>query len=150
MHDANGATVHGVDPAMRTVTLTTRSGKVMELEVTNEARNFDQLALGDVVTAQYRESLTLSLLDEKAQASRRPCAAWSEARRRTRPRSDDPRGCRRRQPAREDRDVARPRGEMVDLHMQDPERLRRIKKGNQVKAVYTEALAISVEPASTK
>ncbi|CAB3788515.1 hypothetical protein [Paraburkholderia fynbosensis] len=41
----------------------------MELEVTNEARSFDHLALGDVVTARYRESLTLSLLDEKAQAS---------------------------------------------------------------------------------
>jgi hypothetical protein len=43
-----------------------------------------------------------------------------------------------------------PRGQIVDLHVQDPERLKRVKKGDQVKAVYTEALAISVEPATTK
>jgi Cu/Ag efflux protein CusF len=38
----------------------------------------------------------------------------------------------------------------VDLRVQDPERLKRVKKGDQVKAVYTEALAISVEPATKK
>lgn len=43
-----------------------------------------------------------------------------------------------------------PRGHTVDLHVEDPERLKRVKKGDQVKAVYTEALAISVEPAAKK
>ncbi|SAL14267.1 hypothetical protein AWB71_00491 [Caballeronia peredens] len=164
--DANGATVQGVstvkativgiDPATRTVTLKTTSGKVLELEVTNEARNFDQLALGDVVTTQYRESLTLSLLDKKTQPSHTENDTAERA-----PRGAKPGG----ELGREVTIVADvvavdrhaktvtlrgPRGNMVDLHVDDPERLKRIKKGDQVKAVYTEALAISVEPAAHK
>ncbi|SAK52686.1 hypothetical protein AWB79_01915 [Caballeronia hypogeia] len=164
--NASGATVHGVakvtatvvgiDPATRTVTLKTAAGKVMELEVTNEARNFDQLAVGDVVTAQYRESLTLSLMDKKTQ----PHHSESDTAQRA-PSGAKPGG----ELGREvtiiadvvavDRNakivtLRGPRGDMVDLHVQDPERLKRVKKGDQVKAVYTEALAISVEPAKTK
>ncbi|KXU86882.1 hypothetical protein CR51_37110 [Caballeronia megalochromosomata] len=166
VRDANGATVQGVtkvtativgiDPATRTVTLKTASGKVIELEVTNEARNFDQLALGDVVTAQYRQSLTLSLLDKKTQAQRSEQDTSERA-----PRGAKPGG----ELGREVTIIADvtavdrhaktvtlrgPRGEMVDLHVEDPERLKRVKKGDQVKAVFTEALAISVEPATTK
>ncbi|SPB13506.1 hypothetical protein NOV72_00771 [Caballeronia novacaledonica] len=150
------ATIVGIDPAKRTVTLKTKSGKVIELEVTNEARNFDQLALGDVVTAQYRESLTLSLLEKNAQASRSENDTVERA-----PRGAKPGG----ELGREVTVIANviavdrhamlvtlrgPRGEIVDLHVQDPERLKRVKKGDQVKAVYTEALAISVEPATSK
>ncbi len=40
------ATVVGIDKATRTVTLKTAAGKIVELEVTNDARNFDQLAAG--------------------------------------------------------------------------------------------------------
>jgi Cu/Ag efflux protein CusF len=43
-----------------------------------------------------------------------------------------------------------PKGDTIDLHVEDPERLKRIKKGDQIKAVYTEALAVSVEPATMK
>lgn len=43
-----------------------------------------------------------------------------------------------------------PRGQTVDVVVSDPERLKRVKKGDQVKAVYTEALAISVDPAMRK
>ncbi|GJH24633.1 hypothetical protein IAG25_05800 [Caballeronia sp. EK] len=164
--DANSATVQGVvkvtativgiDPATRTVTLKTQAGKVIELEVTNEARNFDQLALGDVVTTQYRESLTLSLVDKKTQPSRSENDTAERA-----PRGAKPGG----ELGREVTVIADviavdrqakivtlrgPRGQIVDLHVQDPERLKRVKKGDQVKAVYTEALAISVEPATTK
>ena len=40
-----------------------------------------------------------------------------------------------------------PEGNVVDLKIEDPEQLKRIKKGDHIKAVYTEALAIKVEPA---
>jgi Cu/Ag efflux protein CusF len=40
--------------------------------------------------------------------------------------------------------------ETVELHINDAARLKRIKKGDQVKAVYTEALAITVQPAGKK
>ena len=38
-------------------------------------------------------------------------------------------------------------GNSVDLVVQDPSQLALIKKGDQVEAVFTEALAIAVEPA---
>jgi Cu/Ag efflux protein CusF len=34
--------------------------------------------------------------------------------------------------------------------VEDPEQMKNIKKGDQVEAVYTEAVAISVEPATRK
>ncbi|MGT2491639.1 hypothetical protein [Cupriavidus basilensis] len=40
-----------------------------------------------------------------------------------------------------------PKGK-VNLNVQDPDQLKNIKKGDQVQAVYTEAVAIAVEPAT--
>jgi hypothetical protein len=150
------ATVVGIDKATRTVTLKTAAGKIVELEVTNDARNFDQLALGDMVTATYSEALTISLMKEKGQAS--------HAERATEQRSAPgakPGGM----VGREVTVIADivavdhkaktvtlkgPKGNTVDLKVEDPERLKRLHKGEQVEAVYTEAFAISVEPAAKK
>ncbi|GGD71494.1 hypothetical protein [Caballeronia grimmiae] len=150
------ATIVGIDPATRTVTLKTKAGKVLELEVTPEARNFDQLKIGDIVTTQYRESLTLSLVDAKTALSRTEKDIEARA-----PKGAKPGG----EIGREvtiiadviavDRNsktvtLRGPRGETVNLLVEDPDRLKQLKKGNQVKAVFTEALAISVEPAKTQ
>jgi hypothetical protein len=35
----------------------------------------------------------------------------------------------------------------VDLKVDDPEQFKRVAKGDRVEATYTEALAVSVEPA---
>ncbi|WP_408368813.1 MULTISPECIES: hypothetical protein [unclassified Paraburkholderia] len=43
-----------------------------------------------------------------------------------------------------------PKGNTLDLKEEDPAQFANIKKGDQVDAVYTEALAISVEPAARK
>ncbi|WP_408228762.1 MULTISPECIES: hypothetical protein [Paraburkholderia] len=43
-----------------------------------------------------------------------------------------------------------PKGNTLDLKVEDPAQFANIKKGDQVDAVYTEALAISVEPAAAK
>src|SRR5215472_13926117 len=50
-----------IDAATRTVSLKTSNGKVVDLVVGEEARNFDQLKIGDLVTVEYKEALTLSL-----------------------------------------------------------------------------------------
>jgi hypothetical protein len=150
------ATIVGIDPATRTVTLKAPSGKVVELEVTNEARNFDQLAVGDVVTAQYRESLTLSLVDKKTKPSHTENETAERAPKGAKPGGELGREVTiiadvvRVDPHAKTVTLRGPKGNMVDLHVEDPERLKRVKKGDQVKAVYTEALAISVEPAATK
>ena len=40
-----------------------------------------------------------------------------------------------------------PRGNVVTLDVQNPEQFKVVKKGDQVEVTYTEALALSVEPA---
>ncbi len=40
-----------------------------------------------------------------------------------------------------------PKGNVVELDVQNPEQFKVVKKGDQVEATYTEALALSVEPA---
>ncbi len=41
-----------------------------------------------------------------------------------------------------------PLGNEYDVQVQDPSQLTAVKKGDEVEVVYTEALAISVQPAS--
>jgi hypothetical protein len=43
-----------------------------------------------------------------------------------------------------------PRGNTLGPIVEDPEQFANVKKGDQVESVYTEALAISVEPAAKK
>ena len=39
-------------------------------------------------------------------------------------------------------------GKIIELPVKDPEQLKLIKKGDQIQATYTEAVAISLEPAA--
>ncbi|WER45605.1 hypothetical protein CupriaWKF_15100 [Cupriavidus sp. WKF15] len=147
------ATVVGIDVATRTVTLKTNKGKVVELEVGTEARNFDQIKVGDIVNAEYKESLTLSLRKGGGKAS----VKQSETANRSAP-GAKPGGTLGREvrvlanvvainPQTKMVTVKGPQGNTVDLMVESPDTLKNIKKGDQVEAVYTEALAISVEPA---
>jgi hypothetical protein len=40
-----------------------------------------------------------------------------------------------------------PRGNVVDLHVKNPDHFKVVNKGDQVLVTYTEAMALSVEPA---
>ena len=148
------ATVVGIDKVGRTVDLKGPKGRVVTLAVGDEVRNFDQVQLGDQVVVRYLRALSLELKksgsaimekSEKADAVRaqpgaRPGAAG----------------------ARQVKVIANvvavnaktktvtlkgPKGNMVDLHLEDPKQLALVKKGDQVEAIYTEAVAISVEAA---
>jgi len=148
------ATVVAIDAPTRTVTLKNPKGKVMQLTVGEEARNFDQLKVGDVVVAHYKEALSLSLKKEGGPPSMNE--------RETISRSDPgakPGGTIGREVTVMADVVAvntkskkvtlkGPKGNTIDLTVEDPDQLKGIKKGDKVQAVYTEALAISVEPAA--
>ncbi|MGF6597264.1 Cu/Ag efflux protein CusF [Paraburkholderia sp. GAS448] len=151
------ATVQDIDPATRTVVLKGANGKVVEVQVGDEARNFDQLKVGDVVKAVYKESLALSL---KKNGDGMSSASETPSMERTPP-GAKPGGT----VGREVKVLADvvgvntktktvtlkgPKGNTVDLKVEDPAQLANIKTGDQVEAVYTEALAISVEPAAQK
>ena len=46
--------------------------------------------------------------------------------------------------------VRGPKGNIVDLKVQNPEHFKAVKKGDQIEMVYVEAVAIAVEPAPKK
>jgi len=146
------ATVVEVDPATRNVTLKAHDGRVVTLNASNEVRNFDQIKVGDKLTAQYSIAISLDL--HKSGTAMRH-ATEKESMTRSEP-GAKPGGSIARQ-VQVMADVVKvdhknkvvtlrgPRGNMVDLAVEDPEQLKNIKKGDQVQAVYTEAVVISME-----
>nr|WP_208647653.1 hypothetical protein [Cupriavidus lacunae] len=150
------ATITAIDAPTRKVTLKTKAGKVVDMNVGDEARNFDQLRVGDIVTVEYNEALTVSLkkgsgpatmqekpIEQRAGAGAKPggmvgrevtataqvVAVNKEARTVS---------------------VKGPKGHIVDLMVEDPDQMKNIKKGDRVEAVYTEAVAVSVTPGTGK
>ena len=55
------ATITAIDKATRTITLKGPKGEEQKVVAGPEVKNFDQLKVGDTVTAQYIESLVLEL-----------------------------------------------------------------------------------------
>lgn len=150
------ATITAIDPATRKVTLKTTTGQMKELVVGQEARNFEQLKVGDIVTAEYREALTVSL----KKGSGPPSIKEREIADRSAP-GAKPGGVMGREvtvvadviAVNKDAQtvtVKGPRGNVVDLMVQDPAQLTSVKKGDRVQAVYMEAVAIGVEPGPAK
>jgi len=148
------AVVVGIDKVGRTVDLKGPKGRVVTLAVSEEAKNFDQVQLGDHVVVRYMRALTLELkktgsaIMERSEKSGAVVAKPGER----------PGVAAGRQVQVMANVVAvnaktktvtlkGPKGNLVDLVLEDPKQVARIKKGDQVEAVYTEALAVSVEPA---
>jgi hypothetical protein len=146
------ATVVGIDAGTRTVTLKGPKGKTVDLQAGEEMRNFDQLKVGDVVHAVYKEALTLTLKKKNGE----PSTSEREGAMRSKP-GEKPGGAVGREVTVTADVIAvntetkmvtlkGPEGKTVDLKVEDPENLKAVKKGDQVEAVYTEALAVSVQP----
>jgi len=146
------ATVVEVDEATRNVTLKAHDGRMVTLNVGPEARNFDQIKVGDKLTVQYTVGLSLEL--RKNGGGMRGATDQESVTRA--PKGEKPGGSIGRQ-VKVLADVIAvdhkkkmitlrgPRGDKVDLAIDDPEQLKNIKKGDQVEAVYTEAVVISME-----
>lgn len=148
------ATVEAIDKAKRTVTLKGPKGKVETLAVGPDARNFDQVKVGDKVTVEYAQALSLEL---KKASGAKPDATAAAGMARSEP-GQKPAGVVGQQVTVTadvvDLDAARqvvvlkgPKGNVVELKVRDPEQFKLVKKGDQVQATYTEALALSVTPA---
>lgn len=147
------STVVGIEPATRTVWLKDAKGKVVQVVVGEEARNFDQLKVGDVVKAEYSEAMTVTL--RKGGGGKQSASENSSLERA--PMGAKPGGAASRQLTVMANVTAvnhqtgamtlkGPQGNSVDVVVEDPEQLKLIKKGDHLEVVYTEAIAISVEP----
>jgi hypothetical protein len=145
------STVVGIEYDTRTVWLKDAKGKIVKLVVGEEARNFDQLKIGDVVTAEYSQAITVTLKKDGSPLGSTENQTLARA-----PLGAKPGGTVARQVTimadvtavnRQSGIVTLkgPQGNSVDLVVQDPEQLKRIKKGDRMEVVYNEAVAISVE-----
>jgi len=146
------ATITAIDKAKRDVTLKGPQGNLFTVTAGPEVKNFDKLKVGDQVDMKYVEAVTMELkkgggmivsrTEQKGATGAKPGAT--------------PAGVMGREvtivadvvavdPARQMITLKGP-VHSVDLRVDDPEQLKRIAKGDQVEAKFTQALAISVEP----
>lgn len=148
------AVVVGLDKATRTLDLKGPKGRVVSLQASDEVKNFDQIRVGDHVVVRYLRALTLELKKGGSQImerSEKGDAAVAKP-------GERPAVAAARQvqvmanviavnPKTKTVTLKGPKGNVVDLVLEDPKQVAKVKKGDQVEAVYTEALAVSVEPA---
>jgi hypothetical protein len=150
------ATVVAIDKTTRTVTLKGPQGRIVDVIAGEEVRNFGQIRLGDSVVAKYQEALTLELKKAKAPGSLTEEVAAVRAKP-----GERPAGAVGREvtvladviavDAKKNLiSLKGPRGNIVDLTVRNPDHFKVVKVGDQVEAVYTEALAVSVNPAPKK
>ena len=146
------ATVVGLDKATRTVSLKGPKGRVVDVVAGDEVKNFDQIKVGDNVTVRYAEALTLELKKTKAPLDAKGEVAVVRAP------GSRPAGAVGREitvladvvkvdPKASIISLKGPQGNVVDLKVQNPDHFKVVKVGDQVEAVYTQALAMAVTPA---
>jgi len=147
------ATITAIDKATRDVTLKGPQGNEMTLTAGQEVKNFDQLKVGDKVDLNYIEALTLELKKGGGLVVQRTEKAGAAG---AKP-GEKPAGAVGRQvtvvadviavdPAKQVVTLKGPK-RTVDLKIADPEQFKRIAKGDQVEATYTQAVALAVTPA---
>lgn len=148
------ATVVGIDKATRTLTLKGPKAEVFDIVASADVKNFDQIKAGDAVVARYAEALTLELRKTKSAAGG---VTMTEDAAKAAP-GERPAVVGARQLTAIADVIAvdakastitlkGPKGNVVKLNVRNPEQFKVVKKGDQVEVTYTEALALSVEPA---
>ena len=150
------ATITAIDKATRDVTLKGQQGNLMTVTAGPEVKNFDKLKVGDQVDLQYIEALTLELKKGGGMVVAAPRRRTRSAPRRARcravqwaARSSSLPTSSQWNPANQIVTLKGP-NQTVDLRIADQEQFKRIAKGDQVEAKFTQALAVAVEPATRK
>jgi len=146
------ATVQAIDYAQRTVTLKGPEGNTVTLKVGEAARNFDQVKVGDQVVAEYFESVALYVKKPGGQPGAGEATMVKMA-----PRGAKPEGVMVNTTeltatveaidyAKRTVTLKGPEGNTVTLKVdQSAKNFKNVKKGDQVVARITEAMAISVQ-----
>jgi len=150
------ATITAIDKATRDVTLKGPQGNELVLTAGPDVKNFDQMKVGDQVAVEYVQALTLELkkggglvvarTDQKGAVAAKP--------------GEKPAGAIGRQvtvvadviavdAAKQSITLKGPQ-RTVEMRIADPEQFKRIAKGDQVEATYTQALAMAVTPVAKK
>ena len=148
------ATITAIDAATRAVTLKGPKGNEMVVTAGPEVKNFAQMKVGDQVTVEYVESLALEL----KKGGGAPVAATAKEGAGAAKPGERPGMVGGRQvtivadviDVNAETQVVTLKGPQrtVEMKVRDPEQFKLIKKGDQVQATYTEAMAIAVTPAA--
>ncbi len=144
------ATVVAIDAATRTATLKGAKGRIVDVVVPPEVKSFDDIKVGDLVSVDYVRALTLQLKPAGGIRSSTSETATAPA-----PAGAVAGGAVAKQVvvmanvtainAKEGYVTLRgPKGNSVDLSV-DASQLKLVKVGDQVEAVYTEAVAVTVD-----
>jgi Cu/Ag efflux protein CusF len=150
------ATITAIDAATRDVTLKGPQGNEVVVTAGPEVKNFANMKVGDQVDVQYVEALTLELKKGGGMVVARTEKSGAAG---AKP-GEKPAGAIGRQvtivadvvgidAAKQIVTLKGPK-QTVDLKIADPEQFKRIAKGDQVEATFTQALALAVEPAAKK
>lgn len=146
------AKVVAVDQAQRLVTLRGPQGGVVQVKVDPGVTRLNKVKVGDLVLVQYREAVALEIIRGGGAPGEsvkvlggpmpgdRPAGGVAKQVRVTaKVRSVDT--------AKRRVEIQGPEGKVQSFTVKDPNLLRDLKAGDDIQLVYTEALAIAVEPA---
>lgn len=144
------AEVKGIDKAARQVTLQTPDGQTQTINVPPEAKNFDQIKIGDKVTMDYMRAVAVDIRPTGASKPPTEKAMVEVA-----PKGEKPSGTMVRtidltakveaiNPAEHTVTLKGPEGNSRTLDVDPKINLEKIKVGDQVDVRFTEALAIKV------
>ena len=149
-------TVEAVDMANRVVTIKGSRGRVIDLKVGPEAKNLDQVKVGDKVVAKYYESIAFRMKKPeeaegataeqtvaKAKPGEVPAAVVANQVTVTATIEDI-------SPKKTYVTLKGPDGKMVDVKVMDPKNIEGLKVGDQVVITYTQALAIALDKPKKK
>jgi len=148
------ATVTAIDLPTRHVTLRGPQGREFVVVAGEDVRNLPQVRVGDEVSVEYLETLTLDLRKGGTGLPARRSDSTSAMRA---PTGDRPAGTAAREvtitadvvavdTAARTVSLRGPEGRVMDLPIADPEQLKLVAVGDQVQATYVEAAALRVTP----
>jgi len=151
------ATVTDIDVATRQVTLRRPDGGTLLVIAGEQVRNLPQLRVGDTVTIEFYDTLTLELKKGGTGVPASRTDAYGESRAAL---GQRPGGITTREtvivadvisvdPPTQTISLRGPGGRTVILPLRDPDQFKRIAVGDQVEATYVEAAALSITPAAT-
>ncbi len=150
------ASITAIDKATRDVTLKGPQGNLVTVTAGPEVKNFDALKVGDQVDLRYVEALTLELKKGGGLVVARTEQAGAAAAKA----GQAPAAAVGREvtivadvvavdPAKQTVTLKGPK-QTVELRIPDPAQFKRIAKGDQVEAKFTQAVALTVEPTAKK
>ena len=150
------ATVQEIDKKTRAITLKKENGETVSIVAPETMRNFDQIKVGDIVHAKYQTSVSFQVVKEGSTAVGKALKETA-----SRAKLGDKPGARLTRAVSMRANVTKVdpenktitiqgKGKTLDMDVKNPEHFKVVKVGDQIDALITESIAISVTGAEKK